>query len=291
MINKNLVNFKGLYGDNQSVFLPNFIHHEPLETRSKMYDWEIKDHLHTDLFQLFIITDGEGIIVSENKEFQLVSPCIITIPTNTIHGFVFQPNVKGEVITFSESFLENIFKTSPKILIEIMKFKQLSFDENTELFGQIGFHKNQFLKELLEENPEKQTVVQLQFQLFFIQLYRFSMSQASSIDSSDNRTLRYFQEFQRSIKQSITETKPINVYAKELKITAVHLNRICNALVQKSALQIVQEYLIVEAKKYLLNTTYSISEVSYLLNFKDPAYFTRLFKKQTGVSPSEFRKN
>ncbi len=288
---KDLIQFNGLYGDNQSVFLPNFIHHEPLETRSKMYDWEIKDHLHTELFQLFIISEGEGIIVSENKEFQLVSPCIITIPTNTIHGFIFQPNVKGEVITFSESFLENIFKASPKILIEIMKFKQLSFDENTELFGQIGFYKNQFLKELLEENPEKQTVVQLQFQLFFIQLYRFSISQASSIDSSDNRTLRYFQEFQRSIKQSITETKPISIYAKELNITAVHLNRVCQSLVQKSALQIVQEYLIAEAKKYLLNTNYSISEVSYLLNFKDPAYFTRLFKKQTGVSPSDFRKN
>ena len=46
-----------------------------------------------------------------------------------------------------------------------------------------------------------------------------------------------------------------------------------------------------EAKKYLLNTNYSISEVSYFLNFKDPAYFTRLFKKMTGVTPSEFRKN
>ena len=195
------------------------------------------------------------------------------------------------MITFSESFLENIFKASPKILIEIMKFKQLSLDENPELFEEICFYKNQFLKELLEENPEKQMVVQLQFQLFFIQLYRFSISQASSIDSSDNRTLRYFQEFQRSIKQSITETKPINIYAKGLNITAVHLNRICQSLVQKSALKIVQEYLIAEAKRYLVNTNYSISEVSYLLNFKDPAYFTRLFKKQTGVSPSDFRKN
>jgi AraC family transcriptional regulator, transcriptional activator of pobA len=87
------------------------------------------------------------------------------------------------------------------------------------------------------------------------------------------------------------ESKSIEEYAKELNITAVHLNRICQSIVQKSALQIVQDYLINEAKKYLLNTSYSVSEVSYFLNFKDPAYFTRLFKKQTGVSPSDFRKN
>ncbi len=63
------------------------------------------------------------------------------------------------------------------------------------------------------------------------------------------------------------------------------------SLVQKSSLQIVQEYLVGEAKKYLLNTNYSISEIAYFLDFQDPAYFTRLFKKKTGQSPSEFRGN
>ena len=46
---KALVHFKGLYGDNPHSLLPNFIHFEALETRSKIYDWEIKEHLHTDL--------------------------------------------------------------------------------------------------------------------------------------------------------------------------------------------------------------------------------------------------
>ena len=137
---------------------------------------------------------------------------------------------------------------------------------------------------------EKQAVIQALFQLFFINIYRFSLSLKSLISVSNNRTLGYFQAFQKSIKRSLQETKSINEYAQELNITAVHLNRICQSLVQKSALQLVQEFLISEAKKYLLNTNYSISEVSYLLNFKDPAYFTRLFKKQTGVSPSEFKK-
>lgn len=287
---KQIINFKGLYGDNHYPLLPNFIHHESLEVRSKMYDWEINEHLHTDLCQIFMIESGSGILISEQNEVAIEGPCLILIPTNTLHGFAFEPSIGGEVLTFSENFLETLFKNSPKILLELSHLKYLRFDNDPSIFEQIKNYKSLILKELYEENLEKQTVVQSLFTLFFISIYRFSFSLKNTISASDNRTLMYFQAFQKHIKRTIQETKSISEYAKELNITTVHLNRICKTLVQKSALQIVQDYLIAEAKKYLLNTNYSISEVSYLLNFKDPAYFTRLFKKQTGVSPSEFKK-
>ncbi len=288
---KKLLNYKGLYGDNNSILLSNFIHFESLETRSKMYDWEINEHLHTDLYQLFIIQSGEGILVSENKEVTLQCPCIITIPTNTLHGFHFQSDICGEVITFSESYLESLLKNSPKIFLEINQLKHLYLTNNPKIFESINLFEKMIQKELYDENMEKQSVLQSLFHLLFTHIYRFSISLKESVTSSDNRTLRYFQGFQKSIKQSFQESKSIESYANELNITAVHLNRICQSLVQKSPLQIVQDYLINEAKKYLLNTSYSISEVSYFLNFKDPAYFTRVFKKQTGISPSDFRKN
>ena len=287
---KQIINFKGLYGDNHYPLLPDFIHHEALEIRSKMYDWEINEHLHTDLCQIFMIESGSGVLVSQQNAVSVEGPCLIMIPTNTLHGFMFQPNIVGEVLTFSENFLETLFKNSPKILLELNHLKYLQFDNDLTIFEQIKNYKSLILRELYEDNLEKQAVVQSLFSLFFISIYRFSFSLKNTISTSDNRTLIYFQAFQKHIKRTLQETQSISKYAKELNITTVHLNRICNALVQKSALQVVQDYLIAEAKKYLLNTNYSISEVSYLLNFKDPAYFKRLFKKQTGVSPSEFRK-
>lgn len=290
LMKKGLIQFGGLYGDTQSVVFPNFLHHEMLETRSKIYDWEIKEHLHAELYQIFIIDEGNGILISGENELTIEGPSIILIPANTVHGFMFKPDVKGEVITFSESFLENIFKNSPKILMETMQLKILNFGQENSIFEQLIQYKSQILSELIEENPEKRNVIQLLFQLLFIQIYRFSILEKQEISVADNRMLNYFKAFQKNIKQTITETKSVEGYAKELNITAVHLNRICQSIVKKSALQIIHEYLIAEAKKYLLNTNYSISEVSYFLNFKDPAYFTRLFKKQTGVSPSEFKK-
>jgi len=289
-MNRNLVNFKGLYGDNHQAFLSEFIHHETLEVRSKLYDWEITEHLHTDLIQIFIFSSGEGLLISEHKKIALNAPSILVIPTNTLHGFVFQSNICGDVITFTESFLENIFRNSPHILLELNHLKSFTFEPNREDFDEIQQINSQIIKEISGQNFEKQLYLQSLFQLLFLKLYRIGMQDNIQISKSDNRTLAYFQSFQKNIKKSLHESKSMHDYAKELNITAVHLNRICQTLVKKSALQIVHEYLICEAKKYLKNTTHSIAEISYFLDFKDPAYFTRLFKKQTGFSPSEFRK-
>lgn len=288
-MNKNLVNFKGLYGDNSPFQLNEFIHHEKLELRSKLYDWEITEHLHTDLIQIFIFSSGEGLLISEHKKIALNAPSILMIPTNTLHGFVFQANNCGDVLTFSESYIENIFKNNPQILLQLNRLKNYSFDENQQEFDNILGIIRQISNELNLENPERQLYIQTLFEFLFLQLYRIGLHDENQIAKSDNRTLAYYQAFQKNIKKSLHDSKSIHDFAKELNITAVHLNRICQTLVKKSALQIVHEYLVGEAKKYLKNTNHSISEISYYLNFKDPAYFTRLFKKQTGFSPSEYR--
>ncbi len=288
---KNLLNYKGLYGDNNQRDFGDFVHHELLATRSQLYDWEINEHLHTDLFQIFIIDTGEGMLIQDNTKIKLETPCILLIPTNTFHGFEFQSDISGEVFTISEQFVETIFKNTPLIVLELNKAQQYSFSQDNQEQNDFMHLKNKIIQEITESNPYKQISLQSLFQLFFIGLYRLKNAVDNPNELSNNRTLGYFHAFQKLIKKTLPESKLIKEYASELRITPVHLNRICQTLVQKSALQVVHEYFITEAKKYLLYTSYSISEVSYLLHFKDPAYFSRLFKKQTGFSPNAFRAN
>jgi AraC family transcriptional activator of pobA len=285
-----LVIFKGLYGENNFSQMLEFVHAEPLESRSKMYNWEIKEHLHTDLIQLFVIENGDGILFSEKNKTNISGPSIVFIPANTLHGFIFQDNVKGDVITFSDFFLENNFKQNQKIVFELNHLQCYNFERNNTLFEQIKTLKEMIVIELNEENIEKRTFINSLFQTLFLSIFRVNQIQKTSREKTDNKTLKYFQIFQKNLKNNNTESKNISQYAKEIGITTMHLNRICKIVVGKSPIQILHELVVAEAKKYLLNTSYSISEISYFLNFNDPAYFTRLFKKNVGVSPSDFRK-
>ncbi|MBN8825901.1 MULTISPECIES: helix-turn-helix domain-containing protein [unclassified Spirosoma] len=290
MNRQGLKNYKGLYGDHRLPFPENFIHHELLAVRSKLYGWEIDQHLHTDLYQLFIFTEGSGIVLSEQRRVTLRPPCVLMVPANTLHGFAFQAGMDGEVFTLSESSLDKLLRDSQHIRLGLSQLQQVTFEDSGVSFNDIHWLKDRIIRELETDQPEKQGILEHLTQLLLISLYRTSLRSEAPAPKSDNRTLTYFLSFQKLIRQSVHEPKSIQQYARELHITTVHLNRICQSIVNKSALQLVHDYLTAEAKKYLLNTSCSLSEVSYLLNFKDPAYFSRLFKKQTGLSPRDFRK-
>jgi AraC family transcriptional activator of pobA len=214
-----------------------------------MYNWEIKEHLHTDLVQLFVIEKGDGILVSEKKETIISGPSIVFIPINTLHGFIFQDNVLGDVITFSDFFLEANFKHNQKIVFELSHLLCFNFDRHNTLYEQIRLLKEMIVKELNEENIEKRSFINSLFQSLFLAIFRVNQIEKSSIEGIDNKTLKYFQIFQKSIKQDYSEMKTISQYAKEIGITTMHLNRVCKSVLNKSPIQIIHDHLFSDAKK------------------------------------------
>lgn len=287
---KNIVRYQGLYGEQQLPMVNDFIHIEPLEDRSKIYSWEIEEHIHTNLVQLFFIEAGCGKLLSEGAFFELTAPCIVTVPANALHGFQFEHQVKGEVITISLSFFDSLLKERPSLKKQSNHLYPFNFGENTAVFQALTQLKEKIQTEIYTEAPEKLFALKIYFELLYLELYREQVKSTSEAFRSNNRNLVYFQQFQESIRQHAQHLLSIKDFASALGITHTHLNRVCHHVAGKPALQVVQDFTLNEAKKYLLNTSYSISEVAYFLNFNDPAYFSRLFKKQVGVCPGEFRK-
>lgn len=167
--------------------------------------------------------------------------------------------------------------------------RSVCFIKDSERFGNLLYVVNNISKEILNDAMERQLALKSYFQLLFLGLYRKSLMAENLELQTTNRTLIYFQQFQKLIKQSLNKPLSIKAYASKLGITQMHLNRVCHAVVEESALKVVQSFMVNEAKKYLLNTSYSISEIAYFLDFNDPAYFNRVFKKLVGVPPGEFR--
>ena len=81
----------------------------------------------------------------------------------------------------------------------------------------------------------------------------------------------------------------IEQIADEMSVSQRYLSDTLKNETGKTTTEHLQLYLIGEAKNILLKPNKSISEVAYELGFEYPQYFSRLFKKKEGISPSEFR--
>lgn len=288
---KNVILNYGLYGDVDKTLLPDFVHCEALETRSSKYNWIIRQHLHTDLYQVFYYEKGSATVLSENTRINVAAPCLLIIPENTLHGFEQSPDVKGTVITLSSAYLESLFVKNTSITVALGRLQLFNSIDDKEIFERVVAVIKVIRDELFGSYPEREIMLQSLFTTLFTRIFRLSNLQHIQLLSKDNRSIQIFKVFLRSIRKSISPHKTINDYAREQHITAIHLNRVCQLVSKKSASEIVQEYYISEAKKLFSHTSLTISEVSYVLKFKDPAYFSRYFKKREGSSPKNYIKN
>ncbi|TAE90721.1 MAG: helix-turn-helix domain-containing protein [Runella slithyformis] len=288
MKQKKIRQYDGLYGENQSPLPNNYIFSELIETRSKGFDWLIQPHIHVNLFQLFFIESGHLEFHTNMHPQRLYAPCILVIPPTVLHGFTYSPDVSGRILTLSDAVVESVLQDLPAISLALGSLQVLCFPTNKQDFFEAVIRQIvQIHDELFADRAEKQAMLKAYFSQLFLTLFRFLLHEKEQAKVED-LTLKHFRTFQKNIRSS-EYPKSIPQFAEELAISPVHLNRICHAVVGKSASMLVKEYLMEQAQKYLLHTSYSVSEISYLMRFEYPNYFAKLFKKHTGLSPKEFR--
>lgn len=288
LVSKNKPVRFGLYGE-EEFLLPDFLHIESMQYRSERHNWVIRPHFHSHLFQLFLIEKGKVVYTLEKEQHIVTGPAIVAIPENTLHGLNVDMAIAGMVLTISTSYLESVFNNLPKASGIFNQSQVVKNVKKNPAYKSIKELVYALYTEIKEEQPEKGLILQNYLGLLLIKLYRLCIEEGGQAIGTASRNHHYFNAFLRSIKQSYTPMKMMNEYARELNITPVHLNRICQASVGKSALQMVHEFHFLEAEKYLKHTDYSIAEIAYRLNFEDPAYFSRFFSRLAGVSPKAYR--
>lgn len=287
MANLKIASFDGLYGDHEGKYSSEYIFLELIATRSQMFDWNIKPHVHSHLFQVFIIENGSLEFTNISTKVILKAPCVIVIPPTLLHGLVYSPDVEGQILSLSDNLMNDIFKTSSTFWDSCEKISIMEkFEEKNSFEKLLSILKN-IEEELFSEQKERIVMLKALLCHFFVKLHR--MCDLDNAAHKDSVLAIYFRNFQKNIKNAALN-KSVPEFAKELNISAVHLNRICQVMAGKSAIEIIRHNTIIEAQKYLLHTSYSISEISYLLHFEYPNYFAKMFKKYVGLTPVEYRR-
>jgi len=288
---KKLLQYDGLYGEQGIDTFSYDVFTESIFTRSKLFHWKIEPHFHANLFQLFIIERGSGTFITSDGSVTIAGPMLISIPPDTVHGFMWDPRVKGHIITLNDTFFEQTFHASPNVLLELSRLHVLSRKKDGVDFTAILRILTEIQRELCDELPERQRMLFHLFGQLYTTIYRSSKALAHVGNSERTIDIQLFAGFQKKIRLSGFGEKTIPDYAKELGLSTTRLNLICHRAAGRSALRVIQDHCVRNAKNLLVHTSNSVSEIAYELRFDDPAYFSRFFKKHTGSTPQAYREH
>jgi AraC-like DNA-binding protein len=98
-----------------------------------------------------------------------------------------------------------------------------------------------------------------------------------------------FINFLRILEENFRRPLGVEFYAEKLFMSSRNLNLICQDIMNQSVSEIIETRKLTEAKSLLASTSKSISEIGFELGYNEKSYFSNVFKKKSGMTPSEFR--
>lgn len=114
----------------------------------------------------------------------------------------------------------------------------------------------------------------------------YSEQQAQEPSSGEKQLLK---KYQAVIEENFRTVHQVSDYASMLSVSPGHLREVIKAQSGKPAIAHIQERMVLEARRMLFHTEYSLKEIGYDLGFSDASYFSRFFKRETGATPAEYR--
>lgn len=265
------------------------LHVEPIEFRSAPHHWKISPHVHRTLHQLILVLHGRGTSVAEGAIVAYAPPALIVVPAGTVHGFEFEPGTEGFVMSMTDDLLRAVSQRDPRIAVLFEKSATLRFPYEalgtTDLRQSFTMLTHEFGGAL----PGRSLALEGLLKVILANVLRLTHAGADSTEAISGRHRELVTRFRELIENAFREGWSLTDYASALNISASRLRGACLSVTEQSPMQLVHARILLEAKRQLVYTSVSVSEIAYALGFDDPAYFTRFFSQRTGVSPRAFR--
>ncbi|RZK08006.1 MAG: helix-turn-helix domain-containing protein [Flavobacterium sp.] len=285
----NVLNISQLQNEeNEKDFYVNNLREHILQNKSKI----TKPHKHNS-YLCILFTKGIGTHEIDFNTFEVKPGNLFVIsPGKTHHwelsddvdGFIFTHTKEAYDLHYSHTMIANFpffqsVQNSPLI--------ELTDDQVEEI---ISLFKS-MLSEYQNQEMLKHQVLVSYSDIVYAKLSRIYLKDETEQIVNHSLYAQKFSELEKLIEEHFIMEKSPSKYASMLNITPKHLNRITQSVMEKTTSEVILDRIILEAKRVMLHTSKSFSEIAIGLGYDDYAYFSRLFKQKTGFTPSQFIKS
>jgi AraC family transcriptional regulator, transcriptional activator of pobA len=279
-----------LYGEPPRDADERFLHVETIADRSRLYEWRIRAHAHRDLHQLLLILTGGGEMQAETQRSTFQAPALLVAPAGVVHGFAFAPETDGYVITLADTLLRDLARQESafKRLFQAPACASL-LDDPTHT-QELADTLPRLRRELVWKAPASGAAAAARLMMVLVSAVRALHEPADLTAAATNPRATLVARFREKLESHLRMGLSIAQYAKALSVTPARLRAACLEITGKPPQRVLEDRLLLEAKRNLTYTNMTVAETGYHLGFTDPAYFSRFFSKLAGESPATFRK-
>lgn len=263
-------------------------HFAPLENLKSTLPYP---HRH-DFYQIVWVVAGSGHHIIDSVRYEVRPDTLFFMAPGQIHDFVLSDDATGFTINFSaEFFAFKMHNRQSLTEIPIYDFENLhsALYIDTQQAALLSPVIDAIVFEYTKEESGYEDVIWSYLRVFLLKASRFA-AKAPVIDTS-SRSLLLSRRFKSALEKNFRTVSDVAEYARMLKVTGRSLNEATRQALGYTVAQLIRERVMLEAKRLLLHSEISVSEVADRLGFDDPAYFSRCFKKHTSRSPIEFRQS
>lgn len=248
-----------------------------------------------DAFIIGVGTEGETSVSFNLHEFKLKKDSIFIFTPKNVLQVNSQQYFKADVIAISPDFMRRINIDIKNMMPLFLKFVEnpaltLTPEESRSMRGMIA----QIERET--RGPETHFSFDIVSGLIAATIYKvggimyhYLAEHPEEQNNSHNRAEEYFKQFTHLLGEHFREERSVGFYARQLCITPKYLTTLIKRISGQSVSEWIDNYVILEAKTLLKYSTMSIQEIAYYLNFPNQSFFGSYFKRNTGMSPSQYK--
>lgn len=256
----------------------------------------LKSESGPDAMSVFIVTKGSGKAKLDSEEVDIQENSMVQLTSNINEVSVGGQPFLISGVSFTSDFMEEMeimTESLPNIFSFFSSGSYLVWNLEPEDTGTIK-HQIRLLAEYAKKftsHPYGKEILVHAFHVFLFEIEALRMKHSGSTYFPFSRQEIHVNKFIHLVQQQFRKVRAIKDYAAQLNVSAKHLTEIVKQSTGKNASEMITEQVIKEAKFLLKNSQLSIGEIAYKLYFSDQSFFGKYFKRQTGISPKNYRES
>lgn len=247
------------------------------------------DFVRLSYHHIIMIESGRGMFMVDQHSFEISGQEIFLLSKGQVCKFKNDLSVRGYHISFGDCFWEKVPSSASNckaVLFNNASANQRLEPDHTEKEEFLNLFKILLTEYKADSYTNQMDVLAAYLKIIMIKLANVKIVKEITFDSQDYIIYRKFMELLSSRFHTL---HAVSDYADRLNITSRRLSELCKRCSHKSAKEIINGQIIAEAKRLLQFSSHTVKEIAYQLNFATSEQFSHFFKKNTDISPANYR--